>query len=153
MHGKEFLNSLVRSYFAVVTLVVLAVAILGNIFAPEERFGYDAFYLPLLYGAIGVLPDVIMYSRKELSVKALIVRKVLQLVMIEGAILFIMFAFGPAYNRQPTLVVSVAISIFIIYILVNLMDYAHNCAAAKQLNDELGRLKASVSADAADNED
>ena len=150
MRGKEFLNSLIRSYFAVVTMIVLAMAILGRIFAPAELFGYSAFYYPLLYGAIGVLPDVVMYSRKELSVGAIILRKLIQLVMIEGAILFIMFSFGSDYNQRPVMIMSVALSILIIFVLVNLADYAHGCATAKQLNDEIRKFQERMSASSTD---
>jgi len=153
MNGKEFLGSLIRSYFAVVTLIVLAMAILGRMFSPEQLFGYNAFYVPLIYGAIGVLPDVIMYSRKVLSVRAIIFRKVIQLALIEVAILFVMFSFGSEFNRRPAMIISVALSILIIYVIVSLMDYAHGCATAKQLNDELNKLKESVSADSAENEE
>lgn len=152
MHGKDFLNSLIRSFFSVVTMIVLAMAILGRIFAPEELFGYDAFYLPLIYGAIGVLPDVVMYSRKELSVKEIILRKMIQLVMIEGAILFIMFSFGPEYNQRTAMIISVAVSILIIFIIVNLADYAHGCATARRLNDEIRRFQERISADSAKDE-
>lgn len=52
---------------------------LGMYFLPEMQFGYEAFCVPLIYGAVGTIPNVVMYSRKELKVKEVFVRKFIQL--------------------------------------------------------------------------
>ena len=64
MKLKEFIKSTLASYFIIVTLVNVATLVLGSIFRPEQRFGYEAFLAPLLYGALGLIPVFIMYSHK-----------------------------------------------------------------------------------------
>ena len=91
MHGKEFILACLRSFFAIVTLVNVAVFVLGFTMDPERLFGYEVFLMPLIYGALGILPNIVMYSKRELKIRELLVRKAIQLVLIEGLVLFAVF--------------------------------------------------------------
>ena len=84
MSKREFIEHLVISFFVVVTCVNLVMAFLGMRYEPEIRFGYQAFLLPVIYGGLGILPSAVTYSRKELSVRQMLVRKLLQLLLLEG---------------------------------------------------------------------
>ena len=75
MHGKEFVNCLLSSYFTLVTLISVIMLVLGLHFYPDASFGYIAYAAPLLYGAYGTLTNVVMYSRHELSTKEFLIRK------------------------------------------------------------------------------
>ena len=67
MHGKEFVIDFIRTYFSVVALINVAILIMGLQIAPDSRFGYDAFAAPLIYGAAGTLPNIVMYSKRQLK--------------------------------------------------------------------------------------
>ena len=83
MHGKEFVNDMIYTYFMLVTMILVIMAVLGTYFMPETSFGYEAFGSPLIYAAYGTLPNIIMYAKKELTIKQYLVRKAIQLVVIE----------------------------------------------------------------------
>ena len=74
MHGKEFIMKIIRTYFTLVTLITVAIFLIGAQLAPDASLSYTAFAIPLIYAACGVLPSVVMYSRKELTVKQFLVR-------------------------------------------------------------------------------
>ena len=92
MSKREFIEHLVISFFVVVTCVNMA--FLGMRYEPEIRFGYQAFLLPVIYGGLGILPSAVTYSRKELSVRQMLVRKLLQLLLLEGIMVSIVFFIG-----------------------------------------------------------
>ena len=66
---KERFRSQLAAFFISVTLIDLAIFILGCLLEPELKFGYEAFAYPLIYGVIGSLPGLVMYSKKELTMK------------------------------------------------------------------------------------
>lgn len=144
MHGKEFAIDFIRTYFTVVALIDAVMFIMGMQAAPERQFGYEAFAVPLIYGAAGTLPNVVMYSKRELSVKELLVRKVLQFILIEVLVLFAVFYGTDIYWKQPQLILDVAISILLVYVIASVIDWIQNCISAKQMTEELMRLQQSV---------
>ena len=51
--------------------------------ALNGRFGYSVFIMPLIYAFAGILPQAVMYSRHEPSIKEVLLRKFIQLLLIE----------------------------------------------------------------------
>lgn len=141
MSFKEHLKSVMSLYFVIVTLINGATFILGEIFRPDERFGYDAFLSPLIYAAISLVPMLCMYSKKELTLKQHILREFFQLAVIE--VILIGFGLG-AKSLQPenlTLTASFALSVFIIYMLVLLIAWLLDMRLAQQLNSDLKKFQ------------
>ena len=69
-------------------------AFMGMIYAPDTRFGYEALLFPVFYGFLGILPSAVLYSRKELTVKQMLLRKIIQLILIEAIMVGIVFFLG-----------------------------------------------------------
>lgn len=137
MSFKEHLKSAMSAYFIVVTLVNAATFVLGEIFQPDERFGYDAFLSPLIYGAISIVPMLCMYSKKELSLRQYLLRELLELVCIE--VILIGFGLGSKSLNPENLplTLSFALSILVVFLLVNLIAWLLDKRQAQQLNSDL----------------
>ena len=144
MYGKEFAVDVLRTYFLVVALVNVVMLVLGTRFAPEMEFGYEAFAAPLLYGAVGTLPEIVMYSRRELTVKELLIRKVVQLLLIEVLVLFVVFHAQEDFWKRPAIFLSVAVCIFVIYVIGCLVDWIQNSVSARKMNAELAKFQQEV---------
>ena len=84
MSKKEFMGQVFISFFVVVTCINLGMAFMGMIYAPDTRFGYEALLFPVFYGFLGILPSAVLYSRKELTVKQM-------LILIEAIMVGIVF--------------------------------------------------------------
>lgn len=138
MHGREFINNLISSYFTVVTLIVVAMLILGLNFYPDVSFGFEGYILPLVYGACGVFPNVVMYSGHELTLKEFLIRKVIQLLLIEVIVLVV--AFGGS-KSELSIVISTGIGIFIIFVVSHIVDWIQKCLSAKKMTEDLRRLQ------------
>ncbi|MCI7766985.1 MAG: hypothetical protein MSJ26_03260 [Oscillospiraceae bacterium] len=137
MSFKEHLRSVLSSYFIIATLINAATFVLGELFRPEERFGYDAFLSPLIYAAIALIPMLCMYSKKELTMKQFVFRELLQLVSIE--VILIGFGLGAQCLNPENLplTASFALSILVIFVLVHLFSWLLDIKLAKQLNSDL----------------
>lgn len=144
MHGKEFVIDFIRTYFSVVTLINVAILIMGLQIATDSRFGYDAFAAPLIYGAAGTLPNIVMYCKRELKVKELLFRKIVQFILIEVVVLFVAFYNQIDVAKQPKIIITVAISIFVVYVIASLIDWIQNSISAKQMTVELVKFQESA---------
>ena len=129
MKLKEFIKSTLASYFIIVTLVNVATLVLGSIFRPEQRFGYEAFLAPLLYGALGLIPVFI--------IKQIVIRKIVQLIALEFILVLAGFGRENLKAENLALIASFALSVLIIYVLVHVISWVLNLEMARQLTMDL----------------
>ena len=137
MSGKDFLKQMLTSFFVVVTLVTIAIGVLGNICRPEQRFGYEAFFAPVIYGFLSMIPVAVMYSKKELTVKQLYIRKVLQLFSIELILYLGGYGFENIKTAPRSQTVAFGISIIIVYVVEDVISGIINTNDAKKLTKML----------------
>ena len=142
---KEHLQTQLAGLFISVTLITAAMVILGLFFQPDLRFGYEAFAYPLIYGVIGSVPGLLMYSKKELTLKQTLIREVIQMCLI--IVLIIGFMFGRFKNVHELIpqIISVSVSIVIIYVLVHFFGWLMDLKTAKVMTEDLKRFQQKAS--------
>ncbi|MBO4365803.1 MAG: hypothetical protein J5804_05875 [Eggerthellaceae bacterium] len=143
MSIREIAIRICGIYFALVTLITVAIMVMGLAFDPNAQFGYDAFASPLLLAAVSIPPTAIMYSRHELSIREVLVRKVIQLVLIEALVLSIAFTSPSMPTNNAGLVAILACVIAVIFVLANAFAWAADSATARKLEQDLVRFQAS----------
>ncbi len=134
MDKIEHFKKVAMSFFIVVTFVNIAMGILGLCFERDMKFGYEAFFVPIIYGFLSMIPMVMTYSKKELTVRQLIFRKILHLLLLEALLTYFVFL-----NKAMAvdLLISFMISVFVISILVHMILWFLDNRKAKELNLEL----------------
>lgn len=133
MSFKEFLvKDVMNSFFISVTFICIGMAIVGSNFEPDTHFSYAGFLSPILFGLAASLPSLVMYSRRELTVGEMIFRKVLHLILLEITINGILFVNG-ALTSVPV-IVSLAVTIFVIDVAVNVVMYINDLRSAELIN-------------------
>ena len=138
---KERIREAAGSYFISVTLINAAMLILGSLLSPQQRFGYEAFLYPLIYGLIGIIPSLIISTDKELSVKQVVIRKVMQMLLIIVLLLAFMFGDDPLNRQTIFMAAAVALSVVVIYILVNVIMWMLDARTAKSMTEDLKRFQ------------
>lgn len=138
---KERIREAAGSYFISVTLINAAMLILGSLLSPHQRFGYEAFLYPLIYGLIGIIPSLIISTDKELSVKQVIIRKTMQMLLIIVLLLAFMFGDDPLNRQTIFMAAAVALSVVVIYILVNVIMWMLDARTAKSMTEDLKRFQ------------
>lgn len=141
MELKRFLVNKLILFFMLSTLISVAVFLIGTAFDGGARLGYDALLVPIEYAALCMLPTLVMWSRRELSVRELLVRKVLMLVLLEGVILFIAFTSPVIDTSSVWIVLTIAGRVLIIFVLANLFLWLKDSAEAKNISRDLEQFQ------------
>ena len=142
---KEHLKANLGSFFICVTLINAAMFVLGSMLEPDMKFGYEAFAYPLIYGVIGSIPGLVMYSKKELTVKQTIIREIIQMLMVVAIIIGFMFG---RFKNIPDVVpqlIGVSISVMIIYVLVHVFGWLIDLKTANTMTEELKKYQENIS--------
>ncbi len=134
-----FIKNVVVSFFVIYTCVSLTMMLIGFIYEPNRQFGYELFLSPLIFSVISSLPSLIEYSKHELSIRQLIVRKIIHLVVLEILILSTLWSFEIIKTVEMGL--SLGISIMIIDITVRIIDWINNKRIADEINHSIKTFK------------
>lgn len=134
-----FVKKVMMSFFVSITCISAAMAIIGMSFEPDARFGYEAFLSPLIFGALASLPILVKYSKRELSFQQTAVRNVIHFLLLEAAILSILYFLG--LLTSVPMAVSLGISIFVIDLTVALVLWINDKRIAKEFNNALKKLQ------------
>ena len=138
---KERIREIAGSYFISVTLINVAVFATGMLLRPEQTFGYEAFLSPLIFGFLTVIPTLIMYSRKELTIRQLLWRKAIQLIMDVVIVIAVIFAGNPCNRETVTAAVGVSVSIVVVFAAVHLIEWLLAKRTAMQLTEDLAAFQ------------
>lgn len=141
MSFKQFFIEKLSLFFMLTTLITIAIFVIGSAFDADARFGYAAMLTPLRYAACCVLPTFATYSRRELKKKELIARMALELVLIEAVMLFFAFSSPVIDTTRISVVIVIAGSVLIIYVMARLFSWFRESAEARVLNDDLQRFR------------
>ena len=138
---KERIKNIAGSFFISVTLINLAILIVGKILRPEQQFGYEVFAYPLIYGVIGIIPALFVKSDKELTIKQAIIKEIAQMMMTVVAIVVFIFVGQPLTKDILITASAVALSIVIIYCLVVLIGWLMDLRTARVMTEDLKRFQ------------
>ena len=139
---KEHLRTQLGSFFICVTLINAAMFILGRMLEPDLQFGYEAFAYPLIYGAIGSIPGLVMYSKKELTVKQTLIREFIQMLMVVAIIIGFMFGRFKSIPDVIPQLIGVSVSVMIIYVLVHVFGWLIDLKTANNMTEDLKKFQA-----------
>ena len=141
MTKKEFMYHIIRMFFVIVTLINIAMSIVGKIVQPDLTFGYHVLILPVVYAAVSVIPMLVMYSDHELTVKEVIVRKIIQFLLIEVILVLIIFGKKFMLPEYRELLFSVMLCVFIVFVFANIISWEMDRIAAKRMTEKLLSLQ------------
>ena len=136
MKHKSELLQMITAFFVCTSCITILEGILGMLFFPQITFGYEAFFSPPLFGLYSVLCGVVNYSKKELSVKQVLFRRLLHLLLIEGLVFGVNYKAG-IMNAPSFYSFILAVSIALIFILVHVVLWMGERKSAIQFNERL----------------
>ncbi len=134
---KERFKDAFGSFFISVTLINIAMLILGLMFEPESKFGYEVFLYPLIYGLIGMIPGLFLETNRELSIRQVLIRKTVELLLLIVLLLAFMFGGRTMDWEMVTVAAGVAFSIIVIYVMVHVIEWMLDVRTAKSMTEGL----------------
>jgi len=134
-----FYKNVLMGFFVTVPCICAVMAFLGMVFEPETRFGYKGLLSPLIWGAATMLPALVGYSKREFSVREAVVRKLIQLVLVEIIVLSGVYS-GGGLTSIP-LAVSLALSVFLVGMAVHFVLWVNDRRTAAAFNKALAEMQ------------
>ncbi|MDE7363436.1 MAG: hypothetical protein K2N27_00900 [Ruminococcus sp.] len=144
MSIKEIVYRSLMTFFILVTCITAGIMILGLAFDPDARFGYDVLASPFIFAILGVIPNLLMYSRNELSNKQIILRKIIQFAVIEIEVVSVGVISPEIHTEKAKVVTGIIVSVFVIFILANFISIINSYFSAKQLTKELMQFQKNI---------
>ena len=138
---KEHLKECLRNFFIIVTCINVAMFVLGSILAPDQRFGYEAFVYPIFYAALASIPTFFVSAKRVLSVKQLLFREVLGMIIVMALLFVVMFGGRPITHEIIIIAVSVAVSVVVIVAAVNAITWILDSKTAQDMTADLKALQ------------
>ncbi len=143
MKYKSRISELLMSFCVCTACITLLEGVLGMLFFPEEKLGYNAFFSPPLFGAISVLFGAVTWSKKELSVKQVWFRRAVHLFLIEVMVFGINYAAGVVFSPIVTMVLMIGIAV--VFVLVYLILWMDEQRSAQTFNQKLKEYQSAIS--------
>ena len=139
MSFKAFLKRCLMEYFIITTCVTAATAILGLSLDPTAKFGYEGYFSPLLFGLMSLVPSIATYSRKELSLRQTLLRKLIYFVLLETMLISFGHWARILHGLYDTL--YFALTVLIVYLAVDLISWHLDSKEASKINKTLRSLQ------------
>lgn len=139
MELRELLKRIVNSYFVIYGCSMMGTLLFCLIFDPESVFDVRYLEWMLLFSALGDLPALVFYSRKELTEKQWRVRLVIHFILLE-AVLLVTAKYLKLYETFVQGAVFAGI-ILLVYVLVRAVCFAGDFRTAKDINDKLKEIR------------
>ena len=138
---KEFLLRILRLYTLQVTLITVLLIILGKLLDSDRVFSYEAFLSPLIYALIGTAVALITHTEKELSVRQLVIREIISLLLIEAVIILIALRVETIPTDRSWVLPGIVLGIAVIFLLSSLIMYFADKKEAEKLTADLARYQ------------
>lgn len=123
------------------TLITIAIFLIGSVYDGDASFGYEAFLSPLIFAGACVLPTFVTYSKRELRLKEFLVRLVIEFLLIEGVVIAIACASSTIDTGRVEIVLALAASVLVIYVMVCAFAWLKASVEARKLNEDLIRYQ------------
>lgn len=135
MNHKSRFSEFLMSFCVCTTCITILEGILGILFFPEQELGYEAFFSPPLFGFISVLFGIVTWSKKELSMKQILLRRVLHLLLIEGMVFGLNYAAGNVFPAAVNAILAIGIAV--VFVMVYVILWINDRKSARLFNQKL----------------
>ena len=139
MSLKAFMKRCLMEYFIITTCVTAAIAFLGLGLDPTAKIGYEGYFSPLIFGLVSIVPSIATYSRKELSFRQTLIRKLFHFVLLEAMLVAFGHWAGILHGFEDT--AYFALAVFFVYLAVNWVSWQLDSKEASEINKTLRSIQ------------
>lgn len=138
--SAEIFRSIAFNFLNVIAETTLSIAIIGAIFAGDVKITYHYFFLPIILGVAYMLPCLPVYLKENMSVKQVMVQRIVELVIIEAGTLFIAHLL---IGEHLGIVgyIAVGASVLIFDVLSYLTQYIYEKSKAEKINKIISNMR------------
>lgn len=137
---KETMKKLLEVFLTCHFLISVAIGACGMLLGPDTKLGYGDLFVPALMAFLCTLPTLLTLQPEKLTIKQIVGRKILQVLMVEVIVLS-MIHFGFHGINSIGSAFTVAVSVLLVFVGASLADWARGCMEAEDLNRRLAQLQ------------
>lgn len=137
---KEIMKKLAEVFLICHFLISIAIGICGMILGPDTKLGYVDMFVPTLMAFLCTLPTLFTIQPEKLTIKQIVLRKILQILMVEVIVLS-MVHFGFHGINSICGAFTVAVFVLLVFAGVSLIDWVKGSIEAEDLNRRLAQLQ------------
>lgn len=142
MKDKSRIREMAEAFFVCTTCICILQGILGMLLYPEDKLTYDAFLVPPIFGVASVLFGIVTWSKEEQTVKQVLIRRAIHLVLIEILVFGVNYLAG---NRFPLAEAAIlAIGIAMVFVLVYVITWLFDRKSAREFNENLKKYQETI---------
>lgn len=139
MELRELIKRLIISYPIIYGCSIMATFVFCLVFDPDSVFGMDYLGKMFLFALAGDLPSLVFYSKRELSHKEQVLRKLIHLLLLEGVLLTIGRIMGLHDNMTEG--IFFFFIVLAVYLIVWFLAFSDDLRQAKEINKALEQRK------------
>ena len=138
--SAEIFRSIAFNFLNVIAETTLSIAIIGAIFAGDVKITYHYFFLPIILGVAYMLPCLPVYLKENMSVKQVMVQRIVELVIIEAGTIFVAHLLvGEHLGVVGYIVVGASVLIF--DVLSYLTQWIYEKSKAEKINKIIANMR------------
>ena len=137
---KEIMKKLAEVFLICHFLISIAIGMCGMILGPDTKLGYADMFVPTLMAFLCTLPTLLTIQPEKLTIKQIVLRKILQILIVEVIVLS-MVHFGFHGINSIGGAFTVAVFVLLVFAGVSLIDWAKGSIEAEDLNRRLAQLQ------------
>ncbi len=137
---KEAMKKLAEVFLTCHFLISVAIGACGLMLGPDSKLGYSDMFVPSLMALLCTLPTLLTIQTEKLTTKQIVLRKILQVLMVE-AIVLSMIHFGFHGINSIGGAFTIVVSVLLVFVGASLADWARGCMEAEDLNRRLAQLQ------------
>ena len=135
MKFKTAFSEMLVGFCVSTTFICILQGLLGGYFLPDVKLDFGVLLSPPLFGFLSTLLGVVEFSSKELTVRRVLIRRVIHLLLIEGMVFGINILVGNAFTFW--MAVLLALGIAVVYICVYVVLWVDELRYARVFNEKL----------------
>lgn len=139
MKGDDFFSRFMINACVITTGIILLEGTLGSFFLPDMQLNFHAYLVPPIFGVLTALTGLVVESRRDLSIRRMLCRMALQLLLIEGMVFGVNHLAGYSYPWPMSL--AMALGIFAVFVFVYFVMWLNERRIAKEFNKRLAQMQ------------
>lgn len=137
---KEKIKRLMEVFLICHFLITMAIGICGTVMKPDYLLNYTDLFEPAIMALFCTLPALLDTRNKKISTVKFVVRKAIQILIIEGIVLSMIY-FGSIGLKNAVELIIVAVTVLFVYCGVSVIDWISSYLEAEDLNRKLAQMQ------------
>ena len=139
MELKSILKKCMIDFLMIQAGISFAIGVIGCIKTPTLGVTHYSFFMPFVYAFFCVIPSFVIYSTKELSIRQMLIRKVIQFLLIEFIVMLVSYMIGTLNNTF--ICIAILLAVIVVYMVVNVLEYLFCRTEADAMTKKIQYIK------------